>query len=203
VEFRLTYEGILPSAGNGNKQVSHKHQMRKVFHKQLKRLWNITPSLNRMLEKPATVVSVNRTDWTKRRDALPHLLKCGDFRLLPLVTEDLGLMCSLDILFLRPDRPGLLIKSGDIDNRLKTLFDSLRIPLDTNELGGNVPSTDEDPLYCLLQDDGLITRVAVETDTLLEATSPDRADDPNDTRLVITVKLKPTDGANFATAHFL
>jgi hypothetical protein len=177
--------------------------MRKLFHKQLKRLWEVTPTLKAMLSTPASVVTVNRADWTTRQNALPERFKCGDFRLLPLVTEDLSLLCSLDILFLRPDRPGMLIKSADIDNRLKTLFDALRIPNEANELGGQQPSPDEDPLYCLLEDDGLITRISVETDTLLAPMHSDRPNDINDARLVISVKLKPTDGANFATAHFL
>jgi hypothetical protein len=204
VEFRLTYEGLLPSAGNSNKQVQHKHHMRKVFHKQLRRLWDITPSLDNMLDIPASPVEVNRINWVKRREMLPQRFKCGNFDLLPLVTEDLGLLCSLDILFLRPDKPGLLIRSGDIDNRLKTLFDSLRNPgPDAIEVAGCEPTEDEKPLYCLLQDDRLITRVSVETDTLLQPTSPDRAAEPNDVRLIITVKLKPTDSSNFSTAHFI
>jgi hypothetical protein len=38
----------------------------------------------------------------------------------------LNLLCTLDILFLHPDKPGNLW-TGDVDNRIKALFDSLRI----------------------------------------------------------------------------
>lgn len=35
------------------------------------------------------------------------------------------------------------------------------------------PKPDEDPFFCLLEDDSLITRLAVETDRLLEPVSSD------------------------------
>lgn len=88
--------------------------------------------------------------------------------------------------------PGEIMSSGDIDNRLKTLFDAMRLPDTKEELGGNdAPLEDEKPFFCLLSDDKLISRVSVETDTLLQPTSPDAGD--NDARLVISVKLRPVD----------
>jgi hypothetical protein len=39
---------------------------------------------------------------------------------------------------LRPDLPGSLIKSADLDSRIKTLFDALTIPTDVaKRLGGD------------------------------------------------------------------
>ena len=122
---------------------------------------------------------------------------------MPLVTKDLGLTCAIEILFLRPDPPGSLISSGDIDNRLKTVFDALRIPAGPPELGGHSPAEDENPLYCLLEDDRLISRVSVETDVLLQPTSPAHTDDPNDARLLIAVKLKPVDPGVHHTQGFV
>ena len=84
------------------------------------------------------------------------------------------------------------MNSGDIDNRLKTLFDALRPPTCKEELGGyDTPTPDERPFYCLMTDDKLITKVALETDRLLEPTARDCGD--NDSRVVISVKLKPYD----------
>lgn len=157
-----------------------------------------------MCDPPAEVISINRTEWKKRRDALPERFQCGGYRFVPLVTEDLALICAIEILFLRPDPPGSLIQSGDIDNRLKTLFDALRMPgPDAAELGGNNPREDESPFYCLLQDDRLISRVSVETDVLLQPTSPENADNPNDARLLITVKLKPVNPTVYHTQIFV
>jgi hypothetical protein len=45
MEFRLTYEGKLMGASRNNMRASHKHELRRVFHKQLLRLWQIQPYL--------------------------------------------------------------------------------------------------------------------------------------------------------------
>ena len=74
--------------------------------------------------------------------------------------------------------------TGDIDNRLKTLFDALRMPQIGEKLGD--PQEGEDPFFCLLENDSLITKLTLATDLLLE---PDR--NVNDVRLVLTVKLWP------------
>src|SRR5438105_10912291 len=102
----------------------------------------------------------------------------------------LELICSIDILLLRPDPPGKVLVSGDIDNRLKTLFDALRLPKGAQELVGyDKPEVDEKPFFCLLEDDSLITHVSVETDVLLQPTGT--RFDINDTRIVIAVRLRP------------
>jgi hypothetical protein len=92
---------------------------------------------------------------------------------------------------MRPSMPGEIMQSGDIDGRLKTLFDALRMPNPKAELGGyDVPLPDENPFDVLLEDDKLITHVSVTTDVLLQPTghSPDPV---NDARLVIAVTIKP------------
>jgi len=107
-----------------------------------------------------------------------------------LVRQALSLNCAIDVLFLRPTRPGGILRSGDIDNRIKTLFDALRLPKNQDELGGFVvPEHDEDPFFCLLEDDALVTHLSVETDALLQPVGS--TPDVNDARLVITVNLKP------------
>ena len=105
------------------------------------------------------------------------------------MTEELDLICDLDILFLRPDRPGSVVWAGDIDNRLKTLLDAMRIPEVGEDYASREPSDDEVPFFCLLEDDKLITKVAVETDRLLEPIG--NSVDAADARLVITVRLRP------------
>lgn len=191
VEFRLTYEGALLAASNSNKKrPRHKHEIRQVFHRQLRRLWDGHPFL-----KQAVV-----TDPQYGRGALPHKLlreeladqyaRCG-YNFVPLVTPDLAVSCRVDILCLRPGPVGEIIqKTGDLDNRLKTLFDALRVPENVAELGGYTePRDDERPFFCLLSDDSLINHVSVETDLLLAPTSEDATD--NDVRLIIRVELRP------------
>jgi hypothetical protein len=81
------------------------------------------------------------------------------YNFLPLISEYFGLTCSLDILFLRRDAPGQLIQSGgDIDNRIKVLLDGLRMPKSVEECK-EVPKEGENPFFCLLEDDSLITKI--------------------------------------------
>jgi hypothetical protein len=111
------------------------------------------------------------------------------FRFFPLATRELSLVCSVKVLFLRPDLPGRIISSGDIDNRMKTIFDALRLPHNEAELGGHTPQEGETPFVVLLQDDSLISHAEIETDILLAPVSevPRR----NDARLVLTIGLHP------------
>ena len=72
------------------------------------------------------------------------------------------------------------------------MLDALKMPDQKEELGDHkFPDADEDPFYCLLEDDGLISKFAVETGTLLEPLSGGIPSD-SDARLVITVTLRPS-----------
>ncbi len=58
------------------------------------------------------------------------------YRFVPLVREEISLLCSVGILFLRRDIPGSLLSAGDIDNRIKTVIDTLRRPRNATRTGG-------------------------------------------------------------------
>ncbi len=134
---------------------------------QLAELWNQPPLL--------TFVQTGqlRTDSVVE----PSLLvERRGFVFAAVVTTRLHLMAHLDILFLRPGSPGsLVVQGGDIDNRLKTLFDALQIP-DENQIATDPPPSQDQtkapwgaaPFFCVLENDALITRVNVETDRLLK-----------------------------------
>jgi hypothetical protein len=151
----LHYRGPLKSNG----APEHKHDIRQHFHKQLKKLWEQKP----LSENPALL--------QPRKDREYCLLRpFGAFTFVPLVSEEMNVVAELDITLLRPEPPGgLVTRGGDIDNRLKTLFDSLAVPPQPNALPPSaVPAADENPFFCLLEDDNLITAVAVNTLQLLE-----------------------------------
>jgi hypothetical protein len=183
VEFRLIYDGALYGASKTNTRSEHKHDVRRVFHRQLHKLWKSVPHLREWLAREQF-----GTDGVTKISVLEHTAnacRLGNYRFVPLSTYQLELGCSLDILFLRYDQPGqTLLQSGDIDNRLKTIFDALRMPQVGEYVGEPLPG--EDPFFCLLQDDSMITHLSLTTDLLLE---PDR--DVNDVHLVITAKLWP------------
>jgi hypothetical protein len=85
-----------------------------------------------------------------------------------------------------------VLQGGDIDRRLTVLFDSMRIAREARELPpGAKPEADENPLFCLLENDDLISEVHVNTDRLLNL--PDRKTiEKSDVYLQITVRLSPT-----------
>ncbi|MDQ3750996.1 MAG: hypothetical protein M3367_18550 [Acidobacteriota bacterium] len=203
MEFRLIYEGQLKGSGNKNPRVSEKHAIRKQIHKQLAELWKTHPTLISMsshirLPKDAPLRSVPINDAIGRGAQGDHgstyvetmarqFDRCG-FHFVPLVSKGLDFVCSLNILFLRRENPGdLLAQGGDIDNRIKTLFDALRIPSNCNEVVGT-PEPDENPFYCLLEDDCLVTELSVTTDRLL--TPLKEGQHKNEVVLIIQVKAK-------------
>jgi hypothetical protein len=64
------------------------------------------------------------------------------------------------------------------------------LPANESELGGyEAPGEDEQPFFCLLEDDSLISHAAVETGSLWQPTGG--IGQANDARLVITVRLRP------------
>ena len=172
--FRLLYRGPLHS----NAGAHEKQAIRRTLHKQLADLWR---------RPPLTTVahSVGLLNPMPSGNQLSVIVARGGFQCAPLVTGRLALVCHLDVLFLRPQDPGELIQAGDLDNRLKTLFDALQMP-DENQLIGDAPSQNETPFFCLLENDALITQFSVETDRLLEDVPPSHV------ALVMRVSLRAT-----------
>lgn len=123
-------------------------------------------------------------------DALANEWKRFGYRFIPIVTEERALRCSLDILFLRPEAPGFLFQSGDLDARLKIVIDALRMPYNVSECGDAAPGMDEDPFYVLMQDAELVSEVRVTTDELLLLPQQTTLDG-NDAFMVIHVKVQP------------
>jgi hypothetical protein len=174
IPFRLFYRGPLKS--DGSKE--NKHEIRLAIHPQLLKLWS-QERLKPFAEQLGYL--------TKKDPVLASIIyEVGDKDYACLITERLKIYAELDILFLRPTEPGHLITSGgDIDNRLKTLFDALQKPHNEQALPkGALLDRTPNPCHCLLSDDSLISRVSVTTDTLLDDV---RSDD--EVVLIITVTV--------------
>lgn len=218
MEFHLLYQGALPvekcKDDGTSARAKDKHFLRKHFHPQLRELWNQHPDLKAQAEtlylksrfadnklswpgpEVAHIIPIAKNDpaasASNVKTWIEHIAddhqRCGG-RFVPLISEAGGFTCSLDILFLRRDNPGSLIANGgDIDNRIKVLFDGLRMPNTVQELGGyQIDSNDENPFFCLLEDDRLVTKVSVTTDRLIapQATT----ENINDVYLVIHVTM--------------
>ncbi|MGA2475455.1 MAG: hypothetical protein ABSF73_02430 [Terriglobia bacterium] len=184
VEFRLVYKGRLPSQGSGDVSQA-KHEIRLAVHEQLQALWREHPVL-KAWSKLDSISEGERSD----ADVLADNYQRCNMRFLPLVSNRSGLACALDIIFLRRDPPGTpIITGGDIDNRLKVLLDGLKMPKESGHLPRNwEPGPTHDPMYCLMEDDNLITEIKVTSDRLLAPLAEE--ENKNDVELVIHVTTK-------------
>src|ERR1022692_1114222 len=195
VEFRLLFEGTLPSRGSA----SEKHAIRRLFHPQLRQLWGVNPNLRHLAihkGNDGTLGLSEEEKFAKGIAAIGKNWNRAGYNLVPLVTPEMAARCSLDIVLLRPDHGRFILKNGDIDNKLKTLFDALRIPDGAAESSGAIPQSDEDPLFCLLQDDGLISEIKVTTDQLLMLPN-ERLVRADDAHAIIHVRLNHKNARTF------
>ncbi len=197
MRFRLTYRGPLKAHRVGDpaapdKMAPHVHAIRRHFHTQMGDIWRNTRALSEHLSYPSDWGLPALPDGARIPlvDIVAQSHQLNGFRFVPLVRKEWHLECLLSILFLRRDQPGTgLVHRGDLDNRLKTLIDALRFPDTPNEAGGAVPQDGEDPFFCLLEDDALITGLSVETDRLLDAGLA--GEDESTVALVISVEVRP------------
>jgi len=167
MEFRLLYAGNwLKAASQRNTRAWEKHSLRRHFHAQLKSLWRHNPTLNWYGSSRVEHGGVMSLTFEER---LAEQYSRAEIGFVPLINKSNGLVCELEILILRPGPPGELIKhGGDIDNRVKVLLDSLRMPEDASEMKRmSDDEPDPNPMYCLLQDDSLITKLTITVDQLL------------------------------------
>jgi hypothetical protein len=166
VQLHLIYRGHLPSNGDAKE----KQRIRRAFHPQLRELWQHPP----LSSHPG---------WLDPNEPKNLVHQVGGFNLVALVCDELRVLAELDIVMLRPAKIGGLIRQGgDIDNRLKTLFDALRRPNAQEIPSGDQPGPGEDPFFCLLDDDERIERLNVRVDRFLAA--------PDSKSVVVTMMVQ-------------
>ncbi len=212
MRFTLTYDGDLPSSGNGSRKNAAKWEIRKHFHPQLVELWRISPPLKALTGTPefpvegALIMQAHHTysgpikvrpmmlrDGKEyagppgARINLCELVERGGRSFLPLVRERLSLNCRLKILFLRKEAAGRVYQGGDLDNRIKTLLDALSVPQHPENVFHDADVAD--PVLCVLEDDTLVTGIDVQTERLLSG----RSNSEHETRLIIEVDVRVTD----------
>jgi hypothetical protein len=149
MKFTLIYDGDLPASANRSK-TTHVSRIRDQFHDQLADLWESHIVLRQLARtartrpNPGAGYLVGREPiWSppvlpEYNDPIPPLMPgqtdlCAPIQVpnsaayLPLIRKSLNLACAVDILFLRHEDPGsLILQGGDIDGRIKTLFDASR-----------------------------------------------------------------------------
>jgi hypothetical protein len=207
MKFTLVYEGELKANGSP----ATKQAIREKFHPQLANLWADHPGLRALLGRRYVPTSESGYwGWREVHHSIPvhearvppknitvagsiagpHIDLCEPLikrgiSFLPLVRERTALKCALKIMFLRHDPPGRVYQGGDIDNRLKTLLDSLSVPQHEEQV--IVGSTS--PMHCLLEDDSLITGLDIQTHKLLAKPGATK----HDVHMLIEVDVRVTD----------
>lgn len=200
MRFHLIYSGPLSASGNKSK-IDEAAKIRAALSAQIKQLWEKHQALGVLAREAAMpprnvgmTVSLGPQGLRSPReialqsghgfqDLIPAFV-IGKRQFLPLVRSSLHLNCEIDILFLRQQDPGALIsQGGDIDNRVKTLLDALRIPSADEET--RAPTGGDGMAFCLMESDTLVSRLNIDTDRLLFAES----EKPNEVHLVIEISL--------------
>jgi hypothetical protein len=214
MKFILTYDGSLPASANTGKNQA-KWDIRKGLHPQLKDLWATHPALRDIElngrywpkyggafvmqthhQHPGPIVSPRMLNDPQRAaqgvlDLCEPINKHGAwFR--PLVRESFALHCGLEILFLRKEAPGRVYQGGDIDGRIKTLLDALAMPQHVEQVLEKT-STEAEPIYCLLEDDSMVSGLNVNTERLLA----DNGSPRDYVRLVVQVDVRVRQAMNY------
>lgn len=181
MRFILKYAGEdLKSSGNSQSRTEEKQLLRAHWHVQLKEIWDASNVLRHIdrskLPEPVSKQDVWDVGDEKLVSDVPlkgfmYRRKLHDSWFVPLITPRMEAQCRLAILLGRPTKPGKLIyEGGDIDGRLKTLFDSLAVPKNVEQVSSGDCSLTE--YLCLLGDNSLITDVSIESYQLLGEKRP-------------------------------
>ena len=169
IEVILQYEGPLPSAqsSNAKRRRRTKERMQRIFHEQLMNVWKTVMPLRKFWDGAGRfhfpqekLPNLEPPAWNSRRIG-------KNFWFVPLVMTGryLKLICKLEVGLLSRDEPGMIVNGGDLDNRVKVLLDALTLP-QPNAWKRRKPRADEMPVFCLLEDDHLITEFSVKTSRL-------------------------------------
>src|SRR5690349_1350591 len=111
MDFTLFYDGPLPASKG---RLEQRHDIRVALHPQLQELWQHRPL--RDVDPPPSR-TINGHSYSS------------------IVHSKWNFRARLEILLLKPEPPGRIIRQGgDIDNRLKNLFDALTVPVDPSNI---------------------------------------------------------------------
>lgn len=183
MRFPLSYDGPLPSTGNSSSRrriakLPHIWAIRNQVHDQIDRVYNTHPALN----------AVNTSQSRAAIVLLNNPLLVDGHKFFPIARTELHLRCELDVeLHVNHDLASIVSNAGDLDNRIKTLLDALRMPATAQEVQGYMPPTITE-YCCLLEDDILISALRIET---FRNTAPPPGAGLDHVRINMKVRLEP------------
>ena len=144
MEFTLYYKGKLKSNGN----TKEKQRIRNYFSNQIKKLWDQEPLIN------------FKQFLDDETDAFSRQIKGVKFS--SIINNEFHYVADIDIVLLHNEPIYKMIKNGgDIDNRIKTLLDALKMP-SRDEFPVMLRENNEnDRIFCLLHDDSLVSSLKI------------------------------------------
>ena len=179
MKFTLVYQGSLRSSGNSSKP-NDVREIREKLSEQLEFLWSNNKSLEALkvdaYKDPrldssdsgwASIprIAVNGVDPSPEFQCLIDPITVDNREYLPLVRKSLDLACEINVQFLRQEEPGnVMTQGGDMDGRIKTLFDALQMPTPGHK---SIDNNASDRLYCLMENDSLVKDFSVSSERLL------------------------------------
>ena len=180
----LDYEGRLPTPQPGDQCTEWKQKIRQAFSEQLDGYWTTDAKLIATLNAAGGfgegVIAGNMVTLERWRPFWKVLIH--GYQTSAIVTRQNGLLCHLHVDLRRREEPGqIILRSGpaaDLDNRLKVLFDALRVPHQPKDVPAHMHGTGSVDLFCLLEDDSLISELSIKTH---KWTRPLKANDSPDT----------------------
>jgi hypothetical protein len=98
------YEGPLHAASRDNTRNAEKHEIRRVFHRQLHDVWFDAPLKD----------SIKRYSVLRHEERAKILHDVGSYTFLPLISRRLHAIAELDILFLRNEPAGGIVNQAEI-----------------------------------------------------------------------------------------
>lgn len=156
MRFPLTYEGPLPSTGNPR---------RNGMLPKLDQIWSIRNAISPQVHSQMKTHPAFQGDTGSSRaliNAISQPIKVEGHEFYALARAAFKVKCELEIeMHVNHPIATIVTNGGDLDNRLKTLFDALRVPHGSQEFRGHAPNLD--PYCCLLEDDVLVSALRVET----------------------------------------
>jgi hypothetical protein len=169
----LRYRGELPANGTP----LDKHRIREQLSSQLSAFWAEDSRLKDLYPnlKNLQIPKLSKGHFIVDRPLLSRAHfwwrwpLCG-YDFIPLLTHIHEAHCHLEIRLYRKSDDGILYTGGDLDNHLKTFFDALRVPTAAEQVPKQMQRPDDGdwlPIFCLLDDDRAITRLAIESFKLL------------------------------------
>lgn len=197
MSFPLIFRGRLLSAQATKWTLNDTHEIRRQLHPQIRnqmRQMRGVSTIAKLVEEHIGYLhdkTTTQISWTTHQ--------VGNLYFFPLVITaiQVNLVAELDIQLYWRERAGNIIqrRSGpdgiDIDNRIKHLLDALTMPQD-NQVAGIMPNPAEKVLFCLLEDDKLVTRLAVTTARLPIAKTENEK--PEYIEATINVTIRRADG---------